>query len=89
MQSDPYISNGIGNLHIGRSVDIHGITILYDRLVSCFHSHRRLVNNLRLLQKKIISMLSYSITILISYTSMMYSKRKTLHYITKEMYFSL
>lgn len=32
-------------------------------------------------------MLSYSITILISYTSMMYSKRKTLHYITKEMYF--
>ena len=32
-------------------------------------------------------MLSYSITILISYISMMYSKRKTLHYITKEMYF--
>ena len=32
-------------------------------------------------------MLTYSITILISYTSMMYSKRKTLHYITKEMYF--
>lgn len=32
-------------------------------------------------------MLSHSITILISYTSMMYSKRKTLHYITKEMYF--
>ena len=32
-------------------------------------------------------MLSYSITILISYISMMYSKRKTLHYITKEMQF--
>ena len=32
-------------------------------------------------------MLSYSITILISYISMMYLKRKTLHYITKEMYF--
>ena len=28
--------NGIGNLHIDRSVDIHGITILYNRPVSCF-----------------------------------------------------